>query len=159
MAAIAMLCLFGVFWPAYWLPPAPNVIEQPLGLRYGTTLELLGADRQTITARSGDRVSLSLYWRALKPTPDDLSLDIHTSGVSLFVIQAPPARGLLLPSQWLPGQTWTERYALWIDSQAKPGVYRVYVLVINRKTHSILPVSNTAGLPAPEPLVAEIVVQ
>jgi hypothetical protein len=156
MASLALLCLFGAFLPAYQLLPAPAHIEQPLGLRYGATLELLGADPPRITAHPGDLISLNLYWRALDPTTDSLLLSLHTSGLSLFAIDAPPARGLLPSADWLPGQTWSERYRLWIDTEAKPGLYRVYLLVYNRATKVILPITDAAGSTSAAPVVAEI---
>lgn len=158
-AGLALAALLGWYLPAYAIQPAPARIAHPTDLRYGSAVSLAGTGAAQIEAHPGQTLQLTLYWRALAATPDNLYFALHTSGQTLFALEAIPANGKLLSTSWEPGQSWAETYTVTMNPEARPGTYHVYVLVFNTASKAVLPITDSAGSPVRQPVALDIVVQ
>lgn len=152
MSMIALWCLLSVFifltyfLPAYRVQPVPQPIEIPLNIRYGDVAELIGVSTEQIQTRPGSSAKISLYWRALAATNMDLRVYLHSAETDLIRRDSVPGTGMLLSTDWQPGDTWTETYTLVIPQDAE--IQRVYWLTAGlymAQTQARLPAYDAAG--------------
>ncbi len=158
LAAVAGVSLFGFFLPAYRVWPVPAEIAHPLMYRYGEVAELIGTDTAQLTAAPGDTVTMTLYWRALKPTDVPLLAFLHS--LESDVVHRDSLTGLsnLLSTDWRPGQTWAERFVIMVPADAEP--QRVYPLVAglyDPTNETTLPVTGADGQ-AVTPLIGRVAI-
>lgn len=126
MASVAMVCLFGFFYPAFRPLPMPDHVDQALDIHYGGSARLVGMSPAQPHGRPGDTISISLTWQAVKPTPNNLAVYLHSVGSNVVQRDSFPATGNLRSIDWQPGQTWEERYVITIPKKTDP--QRVYDL-------------------------------
>ncbi|MEP7284634.1 MAG: 6-pyruvoyl-tetrahydropterin synthase-related protein [Chloroflexota bacterium] len=90
---------------------------------FGDSLELLGYDLETPEVRPGQKVSLYLYWRLLKPTDQALRAAIHLTSVggrdSWGKVESFNL-GSMNTTLWPTGSYVVDHYALTVDSTAPP---------------------------------------
>jgi Dolichyl-phosphate-mannose-protein mannosyltransferase len=160
MATIAMLCLFGSFFPAYRPLSGPTEIEVPRHITYGDVLELTGVQKQVVSAHPGERITLTLYWQALQQTDQNLFFVLRTDP-DLLAVSNYPATGNLLSTEWVKGQTWTERVLVIIPPDAQPGSYALQALVIRADANPRynLPGFNLDSARVHNPVIMRLVVQ
>jgi hypothetical protein len=118
LGVIATICLFGYFLPAYRVSSVPERIERPLAIQYGEEAELIGMAPAQIRARPGTVIEVTLYWRALRPTPTSLQTYLHSVDTAVVRRDSLPGTGNLLSTDWQPGQTWAEHYLVSIPADA-----------------------------------------
>lgn len=143
--------------PSEARPVLPELVDRGLGV------SLLAAEMETESAKPGDAVQLTLYWRA----------DDKVAGVPEFVLElfgrdmarianlhSFHGRGLYPADLWPPGAVVADRFAVRIDPEAKaPVLGRVFARIdggapgIEVATVRIEPVEP---LPAPDAWQAEI---
>jgi 4-amino-4-deoxy-L-arabinose transferase-like glycosyltransferase len=126
-AGVALVAFGGFFLPAYQVQPVPERLPHPLSLRHGDVAELIGTSAVSLTAAPGDTAQLTLYWRALAPSPVDLHVYLHSQDSPLIRRDSLPATGKRPAGDWLPGETWAESY--WLPIPADAERQRVYPLV------------------------------
>ncbi len=129
------------FLPAYRLQPVPATIEVPLSVRYGDVAELIGISAQQMQTPPDNILKLSLYWRALNSTEQDLRVYLHTLETELIRRDSVPGMGKLLSTDWQAGDTWTETYTLVIPPDAE--IQRIFTL-----TAGLYDAQNQTRLPA-----------
>ncbi len=158
MASMVVVCMLGYFFPAYRVLPISGEIEHPLSYRYGDVAELIGVSSVKVQAQPGEVSEITLYWRALKPT--DVSLIVSLCSVDTEIVrrESVPGTGNLLSTEWLPGETWAERYVLaipygWDEVLSDSLVVGLYDPI----SGWALPVTDEAGNPV-QPVVGQIVV-
>src|SRR5574341_911445 len=126
LGAICAVTLYGYFLPAYRPLPAQQ-LPHALAYRFENAAELAGVSDSMIRARPGDVVELTLTWRALGPTDSGLRSYLRSVDSAIVQRDSMPATGNLLSTDWLPGETWSERYVMIIPLDAPPQT--VYPLV------------------------------
>jgi hypothetical protein len=102
--------------------PIPN--EQHVQLEGGPVF--LGYQLETKPVRPGDALSLTLYWRADDPLPDDYTMFVHvldTEGRLVAQHDGQPIYGYFPTSQWPPGEVIPDRIAIPLPEDLPPGRY------------------------------------
>ncbi|MFN8483079.1 MAG: glycosyltransferase family 39 protein [Anaerolineae bacterium] len=124
--------------PDGWSPPNPQAVV------LGGAARLLGYDLGATTARPGDTLPLTLYWRADAPLPADYTVFVHVGDGESLAAQAdaPPLAGRAPTSGWRAGQTVADSHTLRIRPDAAPGVYSVRVGLYDPATGARLPVTG-----------------
>ena len=162
-------CLLYVIRPAYQPPPLVDALPAgaqpvlPELIDRGSGLSLLGAVVETETARPGDVVWLTLYWRAsgvAAETPEFV-LEVFGRDVDRIAnLHSYHGRGLYPATLWPPGAIVADRFAVRIDPDAAvPVLARVFARVaggepgIEVATVKVVP---PQALPAPDTWQAEI---
>lgn len=118
LAAIAWVSFLVYFKPAYEISSAPQRIEHPLSYVFGEYAELTGISSSNLKAEPGETIVVSLYWRALQPTPSDLLAYVHSVESDLVRRDSYPATGNMLSTEWRPGEAWAEHYHIEIPADA-----------------------------------------
>lgn len=158
LAVVASICLLGYFLPAYRPSPLPDHIERPLSLRYEDSAELIGVQSDVIHARPGERLYITLYWRAIQPTDVNLTAYLHSMGSNVVYRDSYPATGNLLSTDWLPGQTWAEKYLVIIPQGTEEQVaYPLMAGLYETDTQRALVAIDSEGREV-TPLVGQIVI-
>jgi hypothetical protein len=118
LGGIATICLFGYFLPTYRVSSVPEHIDRALDIQYGEEAQLIGMAPTQIRARPGTMIQVTLYWRALRPTPTSLQTYLHSVDTAVVRRDSLPGTGNLLSTDWQPGQTWAEHYLVSIPASA-----------------------------------------
>jgi hypothetical protein len=130
------------------VPPDIEVLEIPRE-RYANfedTLELLGCDLETLAARHGEAVQISLYWQALAVPQRDYVVSIlitDEAGEVLDEIMREPVDGLYPTSLWSEGEVLRDRFEVIIDQSIPEGRHRLWVRVWDPETSSHLRLVDT----------------
>jgi hypothetical protein len=158
--------LFVVIPAAYATPPAVVAVPEtaaPLTIRFPEGLELLGATVDTATARPGDWVWTTLYWRAPEPLPGGAPpahLELFGRNFErIGQMVAYHGRGNYPATLWPPGEIIADRLAVRVDPWAElPVLARVAAKLsedadsVDVGTVKIVP----ATWPEPVPPVAQL---
>ncbi len=167
--ATSVYCLFNVIQPAYRLPvvvaaiPAEARPVLPELADRGQGLSLLAAEVETETARPGDTVWVTLYWRA-DSSPEaapEFVLELFGQEANRIAnLHAYHGRGLYPATLWPEGAIIADRFAVRIDPDAAaPVLGRIFARVndgapgIEVATVKIEPAEP---LPAPDGWQAEL---
>lgn len=101
----------------------------PLDVVLGDQVRLLSYDLAGPVV-SGERLSLTLYWQALRSPSEDYTVFVHLLGADGSLLtqhDAPPLHGVYPTSRWVPGDVFTQRIDLAIPADAQPGTYDLLV--------------------------------
>jgi hypothetical protein len=167
--ATSVYCLVNVIQPTYQLPVIVAAIPSearpvlPELADRGLGLSLLAAQAETETARPGDTVWLTLYWRADQPpevTPEFVLELFGRDTRRIANLHSYHGRGLYPATLWPEGAVIADRFAVRLDPQAEaPVLGRVFARVsggapgIEVATVKIAPAEP---LPAPDGWQAEL---
>jgi Dolichyl-phosphate-mannose-protein mannosyltransferase len=124
LAALAVYCLVGVLAPAYARPALLSEkqitsITHPTQAVFGDQVRLLGYDMNTNQLRPGDEFVLTAYWQVLAPSARDLTMFIHLlsrEGPLVAQRDTYPGLGKFPASSWQPGDAFSDRYRIVLDS-------------------------------------------
>lgn len=118
-------------------------IHSKLTVTLGDAVSLVGYEIDTTTARPGDTVLLTLFWRPQRALPTDYTVFVHLGENSPFIAQAdsPPLGGLAPSTSWRAGQLIREERSLRISPTASPGVYPLRVGLYEPATGARLPLT------------------
>ena len=129
---------------------------QPLGIRFGDSLELVAASLpEETTFGPGETVPLTLYWRANGPVPDAYKVFVHitnsepdsSTSSSIWGQQDQIPGGTAPTSSWLTGDQVIDSYNVLLDSSIPSGVYAVQVGLYQPSTGQRLPAISSDGVP------------
>ncbi len=117
---LAMVAPFRYIQPAYARPPMIHgmdeaAIPNPLRIRYGSSLELLGYQIDKQIVGPGDNLNLQLYWRATTAVSRNYSVYVHVrapDGTFLGQYDTIPGGGLLPTSLWRPDDVLVDHYTV-----------------------------------------------
>jgi hypothetical protein len=157
MGAAAIICLFGYFLPAYRPLAAETVVKVPLSFRFEDTAELIGMSPAQPTAHPGETITITLTWRAIKPTATSLSAFLHSIETDLVRRDSIPGTGNLLSTEWLPGETWSERYIIPIPDNTEPGTYTLIAGLYDREANHTLNAVDANGN-STTPVIGQLVI-
>ena len=173
LAALAttVYCLLLVIRPAYQPPPLIDALPDdvtrvlPELAPRGQGLSLLAADVETETARPGEVVWLTLYWRADEaPTaPPELVLEVFGRQVDRVAnLHSYHGRGLFPATLWPVGAIVADRFAVRVDADAAaPVLARVFARVdggqpgIEVATVTIVPHQPPPAPDAPQAMLGD----
>jgi hypothetical protein len=136
------------------LDAGASTVANPLDVRLGPSIRLMGYDLARREVRAGDRVPLSLFWQA-----DDSLTTSYTVFVHLLGAQYNPAQNNLLWGQvdrlpqdgklpttaWPRGVLVRDEYAIPIQPNAPPGRYQIEVGLYDAATGTRLRVFGANG--------------
>jgi 4-amino-4-deoxy-L-arabinose transferase-like glycosyltransferase len=152
MCALLAYVLFGFFYPAYDVNPAPNAAAPAL-YHYadanGPIAELIGIDPPLVRAQAGAVVRVTVLWRALRPSTSPLLTYLHTQNSALVRRDSHPATGNLLSTDWHSGQTWAETYIIRIPTDASPQTSWPLIVGLNDADGSIITTHNDGQQASP----------
>jgi 4-amino-4-deoxy-L-arabinose transferase-like glycosyltransferase len=126
-------------------------IENPLSLRFGEKIELVGYELGVTRATAGQFVPVTLYWRALADMEEN-----YTVGLSLLGPDGEPygqaatfpGHGNYPTSLWKEGQVIKDLYHVRVSPMfPAPGLARIYVAVYTYPGEVHLPILDDAGTP------------
>jgi hypothetical protein len=144
---------------SFELPQAP---QQRTDLRLGQEISLLGYDLSTDggTLAKGEQVRLTLYWRSEGAPATSYTVFVHLLDEQSQVRGQQdqiPGRGRAPTSGWVEGQVVVDEYAVPLDVDAPPGIYRIEVGMYNARDLVRLPVTDASGarLPGDRYLLAQ----
>ncbi len=173
LAALAttVYCLLLVIQPAYQPPPVVSALPDgatrvlPELAPRGRGLSLLAADVATETARPGDVVWLTLYWRAdeAPAAPPELVLEVFGRQVDRIAnLHSYHGRGLFPATLWPVGAIVADRFAVRVDADAAaPVLARVFARVdggqpgIEVATVTIVPHQPPPAPDAPQAMLGD----
>ena len=119
-----------------WLDPAP---------RFGERIALAGYALPAMTYRAGDTVRFTLFWEALAMPANSYTVFTHIvaddPAQKIGQRDQPPVAGKHPTSTWQRGDFITDSYAVPIDSNTRPGSYRVIVGLYRPETLERLPIT------------------
>ena len=156
-------------WPATSVAGAITlgfIILQPLGLfhyessgltldrpavqtnvNFGDQIALIGFDPLIETARPGDELTLSLFWKALRPLDIDYQSFVHIYDESgALVTQADKLNPGEYPTRRWPQDKYVpDKYSLTLPPELSPGTYRIAVGLWVQSEGWRLPVFDESG--------------
>ncbi len=149
LGSLSILCLLRCLVFAYPLPlpvrttlPAPAEIPQPLDIRFGDEMELLGYGLSAPPFEPGRPLHIALYWRTLKPMDEDrlFSLEFRDEKESLCARwEGHPVQGRYPTRAWEPGDVIRDEWKLRLSPGLKPGRYRLRLGLRSPRNGPILP--------------------
>jgi len=132
-------------WERQFAVPA---IQHPLEVNLGTKVELLGYDLDRTSAKPGDSLHLTLYWRALASMDASYTVFTHLlDGESRIWGQkdSVPQAGAYPTTLWVEGEVVADQYEIVVKPDAPPGQYIIEVGMYLAESGQRLPVLDELG--------------
>ncbi|TEU15808.1 MAG: hypothetical protein E3J25_03430, partial [Anaerolineales bacterium] len=161
--ALAASAPFTAIAPTYARPPilaAEDVppSAQPFSATYGGVMRLLAHQVGTPEVRPGESIPVTLYWQALAPMDEDLSIYIHVfgwHGQPLGQRDSYPGGGTYPTSMWSVGDVVRDTFLVPIRSDAEgPVAAKVEVGLYHLDTMQNLPVVDPRGGTVGQPIIS-----
>jgi hypothetical protein len=161
--ALAVAAPFTAIAPTYARPPilaAEDVppSAQPFNATYGGVMRLLAHQVGTPEVRPGESIPVTLYWQALAPMDEDLSIYIHVfgwHGQPLGQRDSYPGGGTYPTSMWSVGDVVRDTFLVPIRSDAEgPVAAKVEVGLYHLDTMQNLPVVDPRGGTVGQPIIS-----
>ncbi len=128
-----------------------QAMDNELNFRFGEAITLLGYTLPQQSFAPGERVPLTLFWRAIQPVQQRYVVTVQLvgfdAGDKIGQLDGEPACGQAPTSTWLPGDPVADVYSIPLIADAAPGRYRVLVALYERETGARLPIATTDGQP------------
>lgn len=115
---------------AHRLPREPQM-QNPVHVRFGDVVELLGFDAPRTTYHVGESVEMTMYYKVLSRTIEPVWMAITFERVDgqpfwpHFHISHYPVNGRYPTTQWRPGEILRDEMTRMIEREVAPGRYRV----------------------------------
>lgn len=129
---------------------APSLTYSPtheLAVDLGGYARLVGYDAPS-QVTPGEQMTVTLYWRALRPMERDLTVFIHIANDADQVVaqgDGPPMWDAYPTSHWKPGDVVRDSHRIVMPLHAHAGNYRVWAGLYDPATGERLPVLNLAS--------------
>ncbi len=140
-------------WERQFAVPA---IQHPLEVNLGNEVELLGYDLDRTSAKPGDSLHLTLYWRAL-PCPESVEGGCMDASYTVFTHLLDsdsrtwgqkdnvPQAGGYPTTLWVEGEVVIDEYEIVVKPDAPPGQYVIEIGMYLPQSGQRLPVSDESG--------------
>jgi 4-amino-4-deoxy-L-arabinose transferase-like glycosyltransferase len=106
-------------------------VPNPLLINFDNQVELVGYDLDRLSAKPGEAIELTLYWRALQPVPLDYVIFANIieprSLTKYAASNAMPANWTRPTSTWQVGERIEDKHTLNITEDALPGIYELEI--------------------------------
>jgi 4-amino-4-deoxy-L-arabinose transferase-like glycosyltransferase len=112
------------------LPREDSPVPNPVDFNFEGQIALVGYDLDRRTARPGETIHLTLYWRALAEMEEDYTVFTHVLGEEdrLWAqMDSQPQGGAAPTSSWQVGQVIEDHYNLAVKPDTPPDVYDIEV--------------------------------
>jgi len=132
---------------------SPPEIRVPMTVTLGDEIQLLGYDLQEPSVKPGDKLHLTLYWRALRPSHISYTVFTHLlDGQNVIRGQhdTTPVMGQRPTTGWAAGEVIVDPYEMPVSEDAVPGPLRVEFGMYDPATGERLPMTREDGSPIPE---------
>jgi hypothetical protein len=144
--------------------PLDRVIgtSHPLQVNLADNVELLGYDLDTTTVKPGGNVTVTLYWRPLRPLQKDyrsLGMIARVGDQGLLNQDDRPNPGKTPTHAWRADQYVIDQHTISVPAQAPPMVYQVQVALYDPKTLAHLQQSGITGWQGEQVILAQIHVE
>lgn len=115
--------------------PAPQATEADLAAATRLDVDwdgirLIGYRLETTGVVAGDKLSLDLYWQAMRPVERDLMAYIKLvdrDGAFVMYVDGSPTAGRDTTDRWVPRVPLVAHHRLAVPAQAAPGSYRITI--------------------------------
>ena len=131
------------------LPQSCETIAHPVSYSLGEQIQLVGYDLDRTALRPGEKLHLTLFWKALAPVGKSYTVFTHVSGAdgAIYAQQDNiPLGGDAPTNTWLAGEVICDVYELQVQPGAPPGHYPLQVGMYQRETLERLPAKGPEGL-------------
>ena len=126
MLMLALYALFGVLAPSYARPQPLTeaqiaAIPNRSGVTFDDAIQLAGSDVDTSQVSVGGKVTVSVYWQALKPIDRSYTVFVHlidADGVIEAQRDTYPGLGNYPTVLWRPGEVFVDRYVVHVPDTA-----------------------------------------
>lgn len=109
----------------------PPEITNPVPVRFGALIELLGYDLEPIGGSelgAGQHFSITWYWRCISKSPRPYKVFVHIDGHGARIHgDHTPVQELYPTSLWEPGDVIVDRHELVVPAHFSAGSYTIYV--------------------------------
>ncbi len=117
---------------AIYAAPAtpPKDIQNPLDVKLGDEIALLGYNLLSREVEAGDILPLTLFWQALAQPQERYKVFVHLLDEAGHIVgqqDSEPGDGLNITASWQPGETVADNYGVLIRPGTPPGEHRVVV--------------------------------
>jgi hypothetical protein len=132
-------------WERQFTIPA---IQHPLRVNLGNQVELLGYDLDRTSAKPGESLHLTLYWRALTAMDASYTVFTHLLDSESRVWGQKdnvPQAGTYPTTLWVAGEVVADEYEIVVKPDAPPGQYVIEVGMYLPQSGQRLPVLDEAG--------------
>ncbi|HEC35257.1 MAG TPA: hypothetical protein ENI39_01840 [Anaerolineae bacterium] len=124
--------------------PADLPIRRRLDLATEAGLTLLGANLDTETARPGEPVYLTLFWRADRAPLADLTVRLRLGEETLY--KGSPVHSTYPARLWAVGEVVVDRYDPRLDRKAEAGTYSLSLALLDAEGHMLLGPLSLGGI-------------
>ncbi len=114
---------------------------QPLEADFGNQVRLFGYSFDRTTVAPGDKLRITLYWKALQELNSDYFVSVNLldpHGESFAQRVSEPALGAASTSLWRQGMVVPDNFDITIPEDAHEGMYRLEVSLLDRKKADLL---------------------
>ena len=156
---LTVTCLLAFILPAYATPRTIPETDLPETMTRsdlffdGTPITLLGGEIEAESVRAGDRVPVSLYWRAAERPQEDYFVFLQILGRDMEPIagvDSYPGGGTFPPTLWEPGVIYRDRYELGVATGAEVPTAGLLHAGLYAESGQRPPVLSSAGQPLSE---------
>lgn len=120
----------------------PPSVRYPMRADLGGKVEFLGYDLDKIQVERGEKITLTLYWRALTEMEVNYHIFVHLlseEGEILAQMDSPPAEGSRPTAGWVKGEVVRDDYQIALE-EVPAGEYLLTVGIYNPVSGERLPV-------------------
>ncbi len=125
-------------------------MEHVLNAQFGESVKLLGYDLQPMALRPGEKLSLTLYWQALRLMDTSYTVFVHLldgEGSIQGQRDSVPGDGALPTTSWVEGEIIADGYEIPIATDASSGLYSIALGMYDASTGGRLPLLDAEGQP------------
>ncbi|MDP3045916.1 MAG: 6-pyruvoyl-tetrahydropterin synthase-related protein [Chloroflexota bacterium] len=132
-------------------------LDHPLQAAFGGQVQLLGYTTDRGTARPGEGVRVTLFWRSVQPLDRTYSAFLHLIGQPGLIAQKDNVHPGGVPStSWRSNQYVRDEHRIVVPEQALPGIYRFRVGIYEPVSGERLPLEDATQLDILLPSVLRI---
>ncbi len=122
----SLVALLGYLAPAFAYPPAvaalpPTATHAPVGANFEGVAEIVGYRLTAQSARPGDQVDVTIYWKPLAQTDAPLQVFVHfvdEDGIISAQRDTYPGLGNAVTRWWRAGATFADTYRVFVPPTA-----------------------------------------
>lgn len=143
----------------YALDPAP-VVHSSLAANLEDRVALVGYDLDAVSVGPGDKLCLTLYWRATAPVDEEYTVFVHLLSRDGSVVgqdDSAPISGLYPTIYWQEGQTVGDRHCLEVHQDLHEDRYLLEAGMYQPGTGTRLEVVDASGTPVANRIVVDYV--
>ncbi|MDQ1301093.1 MAG: 2 protein, partial [Chloroflexota bacterium] len=163
--ALSVTAPFTSILPAYARPALLTTAEIPASARpfdvtYGDIARLVAFEVGKDTVQPGEALPVTLYWQALKPTTEDLSIFVQlVAGQDTILGQTDsyPGGGAYPTSMWSPGEIIRDEFMVPVQrGTTVPEAVRLLAGIYRYKTLNRLPAVDNRGQAVTQPVLTRV---